>query len=146
MKRYGTEDQCHAALVSMRWPDGFACPDCGGTVHSYSKERRIFQCSAFRAQISAKAGTIFHKSKTPLDMVPRDVSDPKCQERHLRPRAGAPARRQMGHGMAHQAEADGGHAPAQLDLHLKGDVQIDDAYPGSEAPTRPCKTGRGAAN
>ncbi len=27
MKRYGTEDQCHAALVTMRWPDGFVCPD-----------------------------------------------------------------------------------------------------------------------
>jgi hypothetical protein len=29
-RRYGTEEQCHAALVKMRWPDGFMCPHCGG--------------------------------------------------------------------------------------------------------------------
>ena len=22
-ERYGSEDQCHAALVALRWPDGF---------------------------------------------------------------------------------------------------------------------------
>jgi hypothetical protein len=26
---YGTEVQCHAALIEMRWPDGFVCPKCG---------------------------------------------------------------------------------------------------------------------
>src|SRR4029453_17207294 len=66
IKRYGTEEQCHAALVRMRWPERFVCPACGGTEHSYSNARRIFQCSACRVQTSAKAGTIFHKSKTPL--------------------------------------------------------------------------------
>ena len=29
-ERYGSEAQCHAALVALRWPDGFVCPDCGG--------------------------------------------------------------------------------------------------------------------
>ena len=23
---YGTEEQCHAALVKWRWPNGFECP------------------------------------------------------------------------------------------------------------------------
>ena len=32
---YGTEDLCHAALVAMRWPGGFACPKCEGTAHSF---------------------------------------------------------------------------------------------------------------
>ena len=27
---YGTEEQCHEALVNMRWPEDFECPDCGG--------------------------------------------------------------------------------------------------------------------
>ena len=35
-KRYGTEELCHAALVKMRWPDGFVCPDCGGTAVAVS--------------------------------------------------------------------------------------------------------------
>ena len=65
-RRYGTEEQCHAALVTMRWPDGFVCPACGGVKHSYAEARRIFQCSACRKQTTAKAGTIFHKSTTPL--------------------------------------------------------------------------------
>ena len=65
-RRYGTEEQCHAALVKMRWSDGFVCPHCGGIEHSYSAARRIFQCSACRVQTSARAGTIFHKSRTPL--------------------------------------------------------------------------------
>ncbi|MFO7759321.1 MAG: transposase, partial [Roseovarius sp.] len=27
---YGTEEQCRAAVVASRWPDGFVCPECGG--------------------------------------------------------------------------------------------------------------------
>ena len=34
-RRYGNEDQCHAALVGMRWPEGFVCPKCAGRTHSY---------------------------------------------------------------------------------------------------------------
>src|SRR5215467_11674339 len=65
-RRYGTDEQCHAALIKMRWPDGFVCPNCGVTEHSYSAARQIFQCSGCRVQTSARAGTIFHKSRTPL--------------------------------------------------------------------------------
>ena len=65
-RHYGTEDQCHAALIKMRWPDGFACPQCKSKQHSWSPARNHFQCSDCRRQTSAKAGTIFHQSKTPL--------------------------------------------------------------------------------
>ena len=58
---YGHEEQCHAALIEMRWPEGFVCPRCGGRRHSYATARRIFQCSTCRTQTSVKAGTIFHK-------------------------------------------------------------------------------------
>ena len=33
MERYGTEEKCHAALVALRCPNGFVCPECGGTRH-----------------------------------------------------------------------------------------------------------------
>ncbi len=26
---YGTEEQCHAKLASLRWRNGFECPGCG---------------------------------------------------------------------------------------------------------------------
>ena len=38
-ERYGTEEKCHAALVAMRWPDGFVCPKCAGRAHSYYAAR-----------------------------------------------------------------------------------------------------------
>lgn len=63
---YGTEEQCHAALVRMRWRDGFVCPRCAGRSHGYCAPKRLFQCTACRLQTSTRAGTIFHKSRTPL--------------------------------------------------------------------------------
>ena len=33
--RYGTQEACHAALVAMRWPDGFVCPGCGSNRRGY---------------------------------------------------------------------------------------------------------------
>ncbi len=63
---YGTEEQCHEALVGFRWPDGFVCPACGGRTHSLYAARRLFQCSTCCRQTSVKAGTIFHKSRVPL--------------------------------------------------------------------------------
>jgi transposase-like protein len=65
---YGTEEQCHAALVAWRWPDGFECPDCRGRKHCVVRRgtRRLFQCNACRKQTSVRAGTIFASSKLPL--------------------------------------------------------------------------------
>ena len=55
---YGSEDQCHAALVQMRWPDGLKCPKCGAKRHSYLASKRLFQCTACRVQTSARSGSI----------------------------------------------------------------------------------------
>lgn len=147
MRRYGTEDLCHAALVGMRWPGGFVCPDCGGTVHSYSRERRIFQCSACRAQTSAKAGTIFHKSKTPLTkwflamhLIASAKNDIAAMElmRQLDVKWDTAwlIKQKLMEAMRQRNSI----------YKLEGDVQIDDAYLGGEAPARPGKNGRGAAN
>ena len=66
LSQYGSEEQCHARLVSLRWPDGFECPKCGGRQHGKIGPRKLFQCSACRHQASVKAGTIFAASKLPL--------------------------------------------------------------------------------
>ena len=65
---YGSEEQCHAALVNWRWPNGFECPGCRGAAHCVVMRgaRRLFQCNACRKQTSVKAGTIFASSKLPL--------------------------------------------------------------------------------
>ena len=64
--QYGTEEQCRAAVIAARWPDGFVCPECGGRQHSLVKTRDLFQCSACRRQTSTIAGTIFAATKLPL--------------------------------------------------------------------------------
>ena len=141
---YGREEQCHAALIKMRWPEGFVCPKCGGRKHSYAKARRIFQCSACRAQTSVKAGTLFHKSRTPLIkwflaiyLLTQSKNDIAALE----------LARQLG------VKWDTAWLIKQKlmetmrlrnrNYKLKGDVQLDDAYLGGE---KPGKRGRGAAN
>ena len=143
-ERFGTEEQCQAALIRMRWPDGFVCPGCGSVRHSWSPARRHFQCSDCRRQTSAKAGTIFHKSKTPLTKwflamhlitsAKNDISglelarqlDVKWDTAWLMKQKLMEVMRQR-----------------NTMYKLAGDVRIDDAYMGGE---KPGKTGRGAGN
>jgi hypothetical protein len=143
-RRYGTDEQCHAALVTMRWPNGFVCPHCGEGQHSYSPARRIFQCSVCRVQTSALAGTIFHKSRTSLvkwflaiHLITSAKNDIAALE----------LARQLG------VKWDTAWLIKQKLMEvmlqrnaiykLEGNVQIDDAYLGGE---KPGKAGRGAAN
>src|SRR5215213_1391778 len=65
-ERYGTEDKCRAVVMASRWPNGFACPACGGRAYSEVTTRRLFQCNACRHQTSLTAGTIFASTHLPL--------------------------------------------------------------------------------
>jgi ribosomal protein L37AE/L43A len=142
--RYGSEEQCHAALIQMRWPDGFVCPKCGTRKHSYSAARRVFQCSACRAQTTVKAGTILHKSRTLLVkwflaiyLLTQSKNDIAALE----------LARQLGvkWDTAWLIKQKLMEAMRQRNhiYKLEGEVQIDDAYLGGEKPGKP---GRGAAN
>jgi ribosomal protein L37AE/L43A len=142
--RYGTEERCHSALVRMRWPDGFVCPRCEGRTSSYSEGRRVFQCSACRVQTTVKAGTILHKSRTPLTkwflaihLLTQSKNDIAALE----------LARQLGvkWDTAWLIKQKLMEAMRQRNhiYKLAGDVQIDDAYLGGKKPGKP---GRGAAN
>ena len=69
LTKYGTEQQCEAALENVRWPQGFRCPKCSSKEH-YSYRRqcgvKIFQCRSCRSQTTLMEGTIFHSTKLPL--------------------------------------------------------------------------------
>ncbi len=65
-ERYGSEEQCRAALIEMRWPKGFICPHCGCKAYSHHNTRHLFQCSSCRRQTSVTAGTIMQDTKLPL--------------------------------------------------------------------------------
>lgn len=65
-QRFPNEDACLDYLEKLRWPEGFRCPNCGHDDGYRLSERRLIQCSVCRHQTSATAGTIFHKTRTPL--------------------------------------------------------------------------------
>ena len=56
---------CIAYLEKLRWPDGFICPACGGG-ESWRTQRGLLMCSACGRKTSVTAGTIFHRTRTPL--------------------------------------------------------------------------------
>jgi len=43
-RRFETEEVCAAALVQVRWPNGFICPVCAGNTYSYITSRHTYQC------------------------------------------------------------------------------------------------------
>ena len=59
------EGACREYLERLRWPDGFECPQCaarGGWLTSSGR----WMCRECGRQTSVTAGTIFHRTRTPL--------------------------------------------------------------------------------
>lgn len=65
-KRFPDDATCVDHLWRLRWPNGFKCPRCGNRANSFIKSRRLYQCKACRYQASVTAGTVFHKTRTPI--------------------------------------------------------------------------------
>jgi len=66
-QRFGDEAACAQYLAAARWPDGFACPGCGGN-KAWRLETKAwtYECAGCGRQTSVTAGTIMHHSKLPL--------------------------------------------------------------------------------
>ena len=56
---------CREYLGRLRWPDGFSCPVCG-CGGFWRTGRGLWMCTECGLKTSATAGTIFHRSHTPL--------------------------------------------------------------------------------
>nr|WP_287451904.1 IS1595 family transposase [Rhodococcus sp. (in: high G+C Gram-positive bacteria)] len=56
---------CVEYLADLRWPEGFVCPACGG-IESWRTAKGLWMCVACGRKTSVTAGTIFHRSRTPL--------------------------------------------------------------------------------
>jgi ribosomal protein L37AE/L43A len=70
-------------VASIRWPDGFICPNCQGREYSYLKTRRLWKCKACKKQTSVKKGTVFEDSPLGASTVARgSVAGRQLQERH----------------------------------------------------------------
>ena len=66
-RRFATEEQCRAYLATLRWPDGFACPKCGGRKAWLARRGRLV-CAACEHQATVTAGTIFQDSHLSLQL------------------------------------------------------------------------------
>ena len=131
--RYGSEAQCEAALMTLRWSAGFRCPRCEGS--AYYAVGRLFQCRACRHQTSLTAGTVMDSTKLPLRiwfLAIYLISQDKTGLSSLA------LKRQLGttyrtawlihHKLMATMAAHDATQP------LSGSVQIDDAYLGGEHP------------
>ena len=65
-KPFSTEEACRERLFTLRWPEGFRCPKCGCQESYRIENRTLFQCVECRHQTSLTAGTIMHRTRTPL--------------------------------------------------------------------------------
>ena len=63
---FSSEEHCLDYIEKLRWPNGFRCPNCEHDVGYRLTLRRLIQCAVCRHQTSATAGTIFHKTRIPL--------------------------------------------------------------------------------
>ena len=67
MDGYRDEASCIAALARLRWPEGFACAGCNGrTAYQLVSRPRVFECAGCGRQHSVTAGTVLHRTRTPL--------------------------------------------------------------------------------
>lgn len=146
MMRYGSEEQCIAALQQSRWPNGFVCPACHDPRHSVFVRdgREHFQCCRCRHQTTVTSATIFADTKLPLrlwflamHLLTQSKNNVSALElmRHL--------------GVGYKAAWRIKHKlMTVMDLReqgrvLSGRVEVDDAYLGGEKPGTP---GRGSEN
>ena len=64
---YRDEAACIAALAELRWPKGFICAGCAErTAYQLAARPRVFECAGCGRQHSVTAGTVFHRTRTPL--------------------------------------------------------------------------------
>jgi transposase-like protein len=65
-QQFSNEEACFKYLYQVRWPNDWVCPICQTNKCYYIRERKVYECSDCRHQVSVTAGTIFHKTRTPL--------------------------------------------------------------------------------
>lgn len=134
-RMFPDEDACVAYLAACRWPDGFRCPRCGESEAFELPRRRLWQCKACGHQTSVTAGTVMHRTRTPLltwfwAAFWMTAHTPGLSALHLQHMLGL-ARYETAWLILHKlrrAMADANREP------LRGTVEIDETFIGGEQP------------
>ena len=92
--RYGSEEQCRAALFQARWPQGFECPECGRkTLLPAALSRRCLPMHPLPASGLADGRHRLREHQAAAEeMVSRHVSADPVEERSLGDGLGASVR------------------------------------------------------
>src|SRR5438132_7201934 len=67
-RRFGTEEACREYLERIRWPEGFRCPACDATEWGPTGRPGLRQCIVCRRQTTATVGTLFERTRLPLQV------------------------------------------------------------------------------
>ena len=66
---FPNDEACLEWLRDRRWPDGIYCQNCHKvTAHPLVRSRKSYSCQVCGEHVHPTAGTIFHKSSTPLTL------------------------------------------------------------------------------
>ena len=65
-KLFSNDEVCRNHLFHLRWPAGYVCSVCGSNQYDALKKRQLLQCRNCKHQTSVTAGTIMHRTRTPL--------------------------------------------------------------------------------
>jgi transposase-like protein len=68
VRMFADPQVAHDFFVSMRWPNGVACPrSCGAINVAYMPKQRRWYCNDCKGQFTAKVGTVFEDSPIGFD-------------------------------------------------------------------------------
>ena len=152
MKKYSTkdfekdfpdDDACLEWLKQYRWTDGIYCVKCQKvTKHHKIKSRPCYSCDYCGNLVSPTAGTIFHKSATPLRtwfQVMYRMASTRCgiSAKQIQRETGVTYKTAWRMCKQIRTLFD------EDFKHLKGEVEVDETYIGGK---RTGKRGRGAEN
>lgn len=65
-QRFSDEAACRLYLARCRWPEGFRCPRCRHGEALEVQARLLWRCRACGHDTSVTAGTVLHRTRTPL--------------------------------------------------------------------------------
>lgn len=67
-RQFSDEAACRKYLEDCRWTDGFRCPRCGHPQAFPLQAWHRRECAGCHYQASVTAGTVFHRTRTPLTL------------------------------------------------------------------------------
>lgn len=148
---FQSEDEAIAMLERLRWPNGAACPHCGGADPYQIVARKpgartrkgLWKCSQCRKQFTVKVGTVFEQSHIPVSKWLMAIhllcaSKKGMSALQFQRMLGVTYRAAwfMAHRLRHAMAVDGTFLP------LSGTVEADETYIGGKRRAGNRKDGR----